>query len=70
VKSEEELHALLPSVKEDDDLFEGDPDIGSASNALQKLAMIADSYVKISPSLAMLPRHHKTRLRYYISVRS
>jgi hypothetical protein len=63
VKSEEELHALLPSAYEDDDLFGSDSDIGSVTNALQKLVMIADTYVKLVPLLTTLPK--KTKQRYY-----
>jgi hypothetical protein len=54
----------LPSAHEDDELFEGDPDIGSATNPLQKLAMIASAYVNVIPILTkMLPA--KTMDRYY-----
>jgi hypothetical protein len=34
---------MLPSAHEDDILFEGEPNIGSATNTLQKLVVIAEA---------------------------
>jgi hypothetical protein len=53
---------MSPSAQEDNDLFAGDSDIASAPNALQKLAMIADTYVKVAPMLTTRPRSDTTMI--------